>query len=104
MAQGLGEQALARLLGSPPEQHVAQLEQFEAFVLGQRRAASEAQSHAAAESVTQTQDELRLSRLGARLSTGLLRCSLPGRMSRGPFGWTRPSSMELRRTRLSTGF
>ena len=59
MAQGLGEQALARLLGSPPEQHVAQLEQFEAFVLGQRRAASEAQSHAAAESVTQTQDELR---------------------------------------------
>ena len=45
-----------------------------------------------------------MSRLGARLSTGLLRCSLPGRISRGPFGWTRPSSMELRRTRLSTGF
>ena len=42
MTLGLGEQALARLLGSPPEQHVAQLEQFEAFVLGQRRAASEA--------------------------------------------------------------
>ena len=47
MAQGLGEQALAKLQG----------EQFEAFVLGQRRAASEAQGHAAAESVTQTQDD-----------------------------------------------
>ena len=59
MVQGLGEQALARLLGSPPEQHVAQLEQFEAFVLGQRRAASEVQGHAAAETVTQTQDDPR---------------------------------------------
>ena len=59
LAQGLGEQALASLLGCPPEQHIAQLERFEALVLGQRRVASESQSHAAAESVTQTQDELR---------------------------------------------
>ena len=59
MAQGLSEQALARLLENPLEQHVAQLEQFEAFVLGQRGVASKAQNHAAAESVTQTQDELR---------------------------------------------
>ena len=59
MAQGLGEQALDRLLSSPPEQHVAQLEQFETFVLGQRRVASEAQRHAAAESVIKTQNELR---------------------------------------------
>ena len=59
MAQGLSEQAVPRLLGNPLEQHVAQLEQFEAFVLGKRWAASEAQSHAEGESVTQTQDELR---------------------------------------------
>ena len=59
LAQGLGEQALARLLSSPPEQHVAQLEQFEAIVPGQHRVASEAESHAAAESVTLTRDELR---------------------------------------------
>ena len=59
MAQGLGEQALDRLLSSPHEQHVAQWEQFEAFVLGQRSVASEAQSHGAADSVTQTQEELR---------------------------------------------
>ena len=58
LAQGLGEQALANLFGCPPERHIAQLEQFEAFVLGQRRVASEALSHATAESVTQTQDEL----------------------------------------------
>ena len=45
MAQGLGEQALASLLGCPPGQHVPQLEQFEKFVLGQRMAASEALSH-----------------------------------------------------------
>ena len=55
----LGKQALANLLGCPPEQHIAQLEQFETFVLGQRRVASEVQNHATAESVTQTQDELR---------------------------------------------
>ena len=54
LAQGLGEKALARLLSSLSEQHVAQLEQFKTFVLGQRRVASEAQSHAAAESVAQT--------------------------------------------------
>ena len=59
LAQGRGEQALASLSGCPPEQHIAQLEQFEAFVVGQRRVTSEAQSHAAAESVTQTQAELR---------------------------------------------
>ena len=59
MAQGLCEQALASLLGCPPEQHIAQLEQFKTFVLGQRRVASEAQNHATTESVTQTQDELR---------------------------------------------
>ena len=59
MAKGLGEQALVRLQNSPPEQYVAQLEQFESFVLGQRWVASEAQSHATAESITQTQDELR---------------------------------------------
>ena len=58
MAQGLGEQALADLLGRPPEQHVVQLEQFEAFVLGQRRNASEAHENAAAESIHQTQDEI----------------------------------------------
>ena len=56
LAQEIGKESLARLLSSPPQQHVAQLEKFEAFVLGQRRVASEAQSHAAAESVTQTQD------------------------------------------------
>ena len=43
----------------PPEQHIALLEQFEAFVLGQRRVVSEAQNHVTAEDVTQTQDELR---------------------------------------------
>ena len=59
LAQGLGRQALVNLFGCPPEQHIAQLEQFEAFVLGQRRVASEAQSHATAESITQTKDELR---------------------------------------------
>ena len=59
LAQGLGEQALANLLGCPPEQHVAQLEQFEAFVLGQRMDASEAHSYAAAESIQKTQDELK---------------------------------------------
>lgn len=59
LAQGLGDQALANLLQSPPETHVAQLEQFETFVLGQRRDASEAQNNAATESVTQTRDELR---------------------------------------------
>ena len=51
---------MTRLLCSPPEQHVAQLEQFEAFVLGQRMAASEAYSYAAAEDVLKTPDELRL--------------------------------------------
>ena len=91
VAQGLGEQALDRLLGSPHEQHVAQLEQFEAFVLGQRRAVSEAQGHAAAESVTQTQDELRHEQARSEALKGLLGCSLPSRISRGPFGWTRPS-------------
>ena len=45
-------------MGCPPEQHVAQLEQFKAFVLGQRRSASEAHSHATAESIHKTQDEL----------------------------------------------
>ncbi|CAI5727339.1 unnamed protein product [Peronospora farinosa] len=60
MAQGLGEQALVNLLHCPPEQHVSQLEQFEAFVLGQRRNASEVNSQATAESITKTQDELRL--------------------------------------------
>ena len=45
MAQGLGEQALADLLNCPPEQHVARLEQFEAFVLGQRKNASEVHEH-----------------------------------------------------------
>ena len=34
MAQGLGHQSLANILGGPPEQHIAQLEQLEAFVLG----------------------------------------------------------------------
>ncbi|CAI5738007.1 unnamed protein product [Hyaloperonospora brassicae] len=58
MAQGLGEQALANLLGCPPEQHVPQLEQFEKFVLGQRLAASEAQSHVVAKSIGKTHDEL----------------------------------------------
>ncbi|CAI5714887.1 unnamed protein product [Peronospora farinosa] len=46
MAQGLGEQALVNLLHCPPEQHVARLEQFEAFVFGQRRNASEARNEA----------------------------------------------------------
>ena len=58
MAQGLGEQALVDFLARPPKQHVVQLEQFEAFVLGQRKNASEAHEHAAAESIHQTQDEL----------------------------------------------
>ena len=53
MAQGLGVQALVNLLHCPPEQ-------FEAFVLGQRRNASEVNSQATAESITKTQDELRL--------------------------------------------
>ncbi|CAI5722210.1 unnamed protein product [Peronospora effusa] len=60
MAQGIGEKALVNLLHCPPEQHVAQLEQFEAFVLGQRRNASEANSQATAGSINKTQDELRL--------------------------------------------
>ncbi|CAI5714552.1 unnamed protein product [Peronospora effusa] len=60
MAQGLDEQALVNLLHCTPEQHVAQLEQFEAFVLGQRRNASEANSQATAESINKTQDELKL--------------------------------------------
>ena len=59
LAQRLGQQALTNRLGCPPKQHFSQLEQFEAFVLGQRNVASEAQSHATAETVTQTQDELR---------------------------------------------
>ena len=58
MAQGLGEPALANLLGCPLEQHVPQLEQFEKFVLGQRLAASEARSHEVAESIGKTHDEL----------------------------------------------
>ena len=58
MAQGLGEQALANLLGWTPEQHVPQLEQFEKFVLGQRPATSEARSHEVAESIGKTHDEL----------------------------------------------
>ncbi|CAI5739629.1 unnamed protein product [Peronospora farinosa] len=58
LAQGLGEQALANLLSFPPEQHVAQLEQCEAFVLGQRRNASEVNDQAKAESINKTQDEL----------------------------------------------
>ena len=58
LAQGLGEQALSNLLGCPPDQHAAQLKQFEAFVLGKRRNASEANSQAAAESIKKTQDEL----------------------------------------------
>lgn len=57
-AQGLGYQALANLLGGPPDQYVVQLEQFEAFALGQRRDASEAQSQTAAESIQKTQKEL----------------------------------------------
>ena len=60
MAQGLGKQALVSLLHCPPEQHVAQLEQFEAFVLIQRRNASEVNSQATADSINKTQDELRL--------------------------------------------
>ncbi|CAI5721552.1 unnamed protein product [Peronospora effusa] len=60
MAQRLGEQVLVNLLHCPPEQHVAQLEQFEAFVLGQRRNVSEVNSQATADSITKTQDELRL--------------------------------------------
>ncbi|CAI5721773.1 unnamed protein product [Peronospora farinosa] len=63
MAQGHGEQALVNLLHCPPEQHVAQLEPFEAFVLGQRRNASEVNSQATAES-TKTQDEVLLEQCG----------------------------------------
>ena len=58
LAQGLGKQALDSLLGCPLS-NIAQLRQFEKFVLGQRRDASEAQNNAATESVTQTRDELR---------------------------------------------
>ena len=58
--QGLGEQDLSNLLKCSPEQHVDQLEQFEAFVLGQRRNASEVNSQATAESINKTQNELRL--------------------------------------------
>ncbi|CAI5715589.1 unnamed protein product [Peronospora farinosa] len=58
MVQGLGEQALVNLLHCPPEQHVAQLEQFEAFVLGQRRNASEVNSQATDEFTNKIKDEL----------------------------------------------
>ncbi|CAI5701409.1 unnamed protein product [Peronospora effusa] len=104
MAKGLGEQALVNLLHCPPEQHVAQLEQFEAFVLGQRRNASEVNSQATTES-TKTQDEVlrgASSERGARHE--LLRRSLPGLLNRGPLGWTLRNSMELALTRLFTGY
>ncbi|CAH0491682.1 unnamed protein product [Peronospora farinosa] len=58
MDQGLGEQALVNLLHCSPEQHVAQLEQFEPCALGQRRKASEVNSQATAKSISKTQDEL----------------------------------------------
>ena len=54
MAQGLCEQALTNLLHCPPEQHVAQLEQFEAFVLGQRKNTSELNSQAMDESINKS--------------------------------------------------
>ena len=104
MAQGLGEQALVNLLHCPPEQHVAQLEQFEAFVLGHRRNASEVNSQATAESITKTQDELRLEQARNEALNRSVRRSLPGLLNRGPFGWTLRSSMELALTRLLTGY
>ena len=58
MAQGIVEQALANLLNGPPEQHVAGLERFEAFVLGQRHSASEVRSQQTEESIYEAHDEL----------------------------------------------
>ena len=58
LAQGLGRQALGNLLEGPPETHVAQLDQFESFVLGQQRVASESQSQAVEDSISKTRDEL----------------------------------------------
>lgn len=58
MAQRLDHQALVNVLRSPPEQHITQLEQFETFMLGQRRDASEADSPIVAEFIQKTQEVL----------------------------------------------
>ena len=104
MAQELGEQALINLVHCPPEQHVAQLEQLEAFVLGQRRNASEVPAKLLLSPSIRLIMSLGLSRHVMTRSTELLRRSLPGLLNRGPFGWTLRSSMELALTQLFTGY
>jgi len=61
LAKGLGDQALAELLATPPERQVARLEQFEAFVLAQRAKASEraaVQTNELVATVRKTQEQL----------------------------------------------
>jgi hypothetical protein len=61
LARGLGDQALAELLASPPEQQVVRLGQFEAFVLAQRAKASEraaVQTNELVATVRTTQEQL----------------------------------------------
>ena len=61
LAKGLGGQALAELLASPPEHQIARLEQFEAFVLEQRAKASEraaVQTNELVATVHKTQEQL----------------------------------------------
>ena len=65
LAKGLGEQALADVLGRPPEQQKARLEQFEAFVLAQRaktteraQAQAQAQSQEMAAFINKTREQL----------------------------------------------
>ena len=81
LANGLGPQALAEALACPPEQQVARLEQFHAFVLQQRAKASEratAQTNELAVAVSKTQEQLAavqaqnatLTRLVESLSSG----------------------------------
>ena len=96
LARGLGKQALTSLLALPADQPVVQLEKFEAFVLGQRQAASEANAQAVKESVRKTQDELlhQQARIEVLNKTGLLR--------RGPSEWILPSLMGRMPAPLST--
>lgn len=57
-ARGLGDAALAELLNSPAEQHVARLEQFHAFVLAQRDKGAQNKSQELAPVLSRSQEQL----------------------------------------------
>ena len=103
-AQGLIEQALADLLGRSPEQYFAQFEQFDAFVLRQRKKTRPRHMDMLQLRLCIRQRKIFCSsRLVIRRLTELLSRSLPGLIIRGPLGWTLRSLMGLPHTLSYTG-